>query len=250
MGITQLSRLARVAKVFARKHSAGLQWAAAGTATAGMWGGLFWMEKSAAEATQRTLDAGRKSSCSLQEEGQIVLEEGTISEPGHHDYEKDYTKQFLKYGEQADTIGNVVFEKGLVTEANVKADSGFDLDFSPHGDTRIWVVLSDGSGIEFAPQYATNKARVTKQDDALVFEGLNRMYFSSTDKKLGKYKFFGCQGCVNTSNGKDGDVVISGHRRMPDGTIQKSSLFLCDKNVHESPEKDVYRVTDSDKKFN
>lgn len=248
MGIAQIAKLARMAKSFVRNHSTAVQLATVGTVTAGMWGGIFLIEKSASETTKRTIDAGR--SVYNVPEGQIVLEEGTISEPGHHDYKKDYTEQFVRYGEQADTIGNVVFAKGLVKDVSVEADAGLDLDFSPHGDTRIFVALSDGCGIEFAPQYATNKARVTKRDNVLVFEGINRMYFGGADGKPHKYKFFGCQGCVNTSNRIDGDEVISGHRRMPDGTVQKSSLYLVDKSVHESKEKDVYHVTENDEKFN
>lgn len=57
MGIAQLSRLARVAKVFVRKHGTGLQWAAVGTATAGMWGGIFMVERQAAETTRKVMES-------------------------------------------------------------------------------------------------------------------------------------------------------------------------------------------------
>lgn len=134
----------------------------------------------------------------------------------------------------------------MVTNIEINKDFGFGVDGSPNENYFYTVTLADGSTVNFVPQYATNKAKVSKENGALIFEGLNRMYFTKEGSKLGKYKFFGCDGFVNTV-GDARDQVTSGHRRLPDGSTQESCLFLCD--GRNPKEKDVYKVTENDKLY-
>lgn len=276
MGIAQLSRLARAAKVFARKHSTGLQWAAVGTATAGMWGGIFMVEKQTSETTRKVMESLKQEQAAsnaklsqayaapcdpyqvpenvevLEAENYTVQDsdnfEGNVVNPKYcnENTATEILTKGIKRGEHADTIGNVVFDKGLVTSIEINEDYGFGVGSSPAGNSAYTVTLSDGSTVNFVPQYATNKAKVSKKDGALVFEGLNRMYFNKEVSKLGKYKFFGCTGFVNTEGGA-GDRVTSGSRRLSDGSRQESSLFLCE--GRDPQEKDVYKVTENDRMY-
>lgn len=41
MEVAQIVKFAKVVKMFVRNYSAAMQWVALGTATAGMWGGIF-----------------------------------------------------------------------------------------------------------------------------------------------------------------------------------------------------------------
>lgn len=265
MGIAQLSKLVKIARTFVNNHSTAIQWTAVGTATAGMWGGIFLVEKQNAEATQKVIDSlneppqkAKIQNVAIQPETQVCYEEGTLSEPVYPDESYRSSKileKGIKRGEQADTIGNVVFDKGLVTSIEVNEDYGFGVDASPDGNSAYSVILSDGSRLEFVPQYETNRARVSKKDGALVFEGLNRMYFTNNHEEddikysnIGKYKFFGCNGFVNTS-GQAGEQITSGHRKFPDGTVQESRLCLTDNRLRVPEEKDIYSVTENDRMY-
>ena len=160
-------------------------------------------------------------------------------------------------------IGGVEFQKGLVKKVEITHNGNmFDVDASPYGDKTYTVTLENGVEFDYVPQVATNKAQVYMENGELVLKGIRRMYFnnhhySEEDKKylysnVGKYKFVGCQGMVNTDE-IPGEQITSAHRIMPDGIKQESCLKVWDGYKKDGSSKvvgdkvsDIYILTEND----
>lgn len=165
-------------------------------------------------------------------------------------------QEVVKYSKTDKIIAGIEFQEGLVKDVQVADDWDWSDGEEGPNNRQYQITLNDGSELTCRVQDENDKAKIYMENGTLVFKGVRQMYFMNNHydenehkevySNIGKYKFVGCRGFVNT-NGQDGESIVTAHRVMQDGSTQKSSLSLYDGTEYEGEKlHDSYVITDND----
>ena len=136
----------------------------------------------------------------------------------------------------------VTFGKGTLKKIQpFRRNDGFGCLANPD-DVNFTAFLTDGTEINYRRQMPTNKAKITKTENRVIFSGIQDMYVYGTDK-VDNYSVFGCKGFVNVKGGQGKDVVKTNNRTMSDGSVQTSYVFIC----HD--DNDIVNKTKNDSRY-
>ena len=155
-----------------------------------------------------------------------------------------YSETFYtgKVAEQIAKESGVSFGKGTLKKIQPYRECDGFGELGNPDCVHFKAILTDGTEVDYRRQMPTNKAKITKTDNKIIFAGVQDMYVTG-NKKADNYSIFGCKGFVNVRGGKGKDFVKTGNRTMPDGSVQTSYMFVC----HD--DKDIISKTKTDARY-